>query len=217
MRVVIKRPMQLPEIVETTGGLADLCRIIGGDPETCLSDGEGRERVVAYCDVDYLVKEELPPLNFFRPADGHPIHGTVVAVGTELSPIGEPHDASLSDEQANMWMWLLAWLHYEALATLSAAGIPWPDELSATAERDEHQLKSMREAALRPLFAKLTPDSRTRAAMTMLSVQLSTTTYEPPSSIVIACGGSTVDPDAPTLRIPHHDPMYTSRPRKDPP
>lgn len=167
MRVVIKRPTLLPYVIDTPGGLADLCRIIGGDPETCLADGEGSERVVAYCDVDYLIKEDLPPLNFFRPADGHPIHGTVVAVGTALSPIAEPHDASLTEAQANMWMWLLTWLHFEALKTLTAAGLPWPDELSASPERDD----SYRESTLRELYAKLTPDDRTRAAMTILSAQ----------------------------------------------
>ena len=109
MRVIVKHPNNPPEI-RTLGEPArhpsDNCdrqiqQLVGGNYEACLRDGDVR----VWCDEEYLYREN-PQINFRRPADGHPVCGTVVVTSSQPGRDGY-ENASLTDEQCARWMYLL--------------------------------------------------------------------------------------------------------------
>lgn len=111
MRVIIKRPGTAPFLAGIGEDFRELQKALanpGESPctfERCISDGN----VSVWCDEEYLLKNPIPSLNFRRPGDGHPICGNVVVTSTADS-IDGPTNASLSDEEAARWMYLLVLL-----------------------------------------------------------------------------------------------------------
>lgn len=94
-RIVILEPGKEPEVAYTPAGqtgddeLRTLQKIVGGYIELCLRGTD----IVFYCNEEGHLQGL--PFNFYRPTDGHPIVGTVVACGVDAA--GD--NRSLTDEE----------------------------------------------------------------------------------------------------------------------
>lgn len=97
MRVLIKQPGERPRVMQVEPGLESMQKIVGGNIECGMKAHgffDGEDHLIFYVNEDGL-RLELP-LNLFRPSDGHPIVGAVVAVKTDRQ--GE--DVSMTEEDA---------------------------------------------------------------------------------------------------------------------
>jgi hypothetical protein len=113
MRVVKKYPQQLPEVYEIGDDFTDLQKAVGGLFEQCLQDKiDDAPRTIVWCDEEGLYKRDAK-VNIVRPTDGQPIVGPVVVTGTETKTHGHGEwNASLTDEEADLWVYLLTAFGY---------------------------------------------------------------------------------------------------------
>ena len=98
MKVVVLEPGKQPEVRESSGSLKKLQNIVDGYIEVALK-GPG---FVVYCNEEGLLKDL--PFNCYRPTDGHPLVGTLVA--TKVDAEGETAD--MTDSEAEKLRILLA-------------------------------------------------------------------------------------------------------------
>jgi hypothetical protein len=109
MRVIIMRPGNVPQTCEIGEHYTDLQRALDDDksgPRIFAAAMRG-DNVIVWCDDSYLMRDDArTALNLRRATDGHPICGTVVVTSTKWERDGEAN-ASLSDEEVTLWMYLL--------------------------------------------------------------------------------------------------------------
>jgi len=96
-RVVIKKPGFRPYIKEIDAGLDSLQALVEGYIEVAMRAPNffgGGDELVCYVNEEGLLKEM--PLNIYRPSDGHPLVGPLVAVKTD----NQGEDVSMTEEDA---------------------------------------------------------------------------------------------------------------------
>lgn len=101
MKVVVLEPEKEPEIVELAGRSDDarlhaLQKLVGGYIEAAIVDH--KTGLCVYCNEEGLLHDL--PFNGYRPTDGHPLVGTLVA--TEVSDEGEQQTLSAAVQEQAM-------------------------------------------------------------------------------------------------------------------
>lgn len=126
MKVIVKEPGRLPQIIDLDVGRLTSCDVLdavrlavgGRSPaniEAALSVGTSSKTVIAWCDEDGK-RKAWPKLNFVRP-DGQEIVGNIVVTGM-IETLDGMDIGPLGDTDAALGMWILSHLFFRTCETV---------------------------------------------------------------------------------------------------